>query len=319
MPITQHYPFQLHCKQIIAAFKKAKTSNDAALFLHKSKVRTPLFMAESILRISRTFIHDKEIEEWYELIKKLEDHLGEVDNYITLLADFSKLKGVKSVQLEYISKKLDKSIDKFNKKLSKYDFYIKDLEEMNKGFKINFNDKRIIAKLHEEIKTELKETADFFGRFPEGFDDMELQVHELRRKLRWISIYAAAFDGLIGLKETKEKYKWEKKFITPSVIKNPFNKLPVKKGLTHHISLNKKSFFALSFVIAELGKIKDKGLGIYSLGKSIRKTTGEKEHEAEKLAIKQLQVKYSTTSLLKEAYTLLNSYYGTFKIYETLT
>lgn len=318
MAINQHFPFQLHCKQIIAALKKAKDSDDPALFLQKSKVRTPLFMAESILRISRTFIHDKEIEEWYELIKKLEDHLGEIDNYITLLADFSKLKTVNSLQLEYISKKLDKSIDKFNKKLSKHDFYIKELEEMNKDFKINFNDKRIIAKLHEEIKTELKEAADFFARFPTGFDDMELQVHELRRKLRWVSIYAAAFDGLIVLKETKEKYKWEKKFITPAIVKNPFNKLPLKKGLTHHIAFNKKAFYALSFVIADLGKIKDKGLGIYSLGKSIRKTTGEKEHEAEKLALKQLNVNYTTNTLLKEAHVLMTSYFGTFKIYESL-
>lgn len=318
MAITQHFPFQIHCKQIIVAFKKAKASDDPALFLHKSKVRTPLFMAESILRISNTFISDKEIKEWYDLIKKLEDYLGEIDNYISLLADFSKLKTIKSPQLEYISKKLDKTIDKFNKKLIKNDFFIKELEAMHKDFKTNFNDKRIVTKLHEEIRIELREAADFFARFPKAFDDMELQVHELRRKLRWISIYAAAFDGLIVLKETKEKYKWEKKFITPAVVKNPFNKLPVKKGLTHHISLNKKAFYALSYVIEDLGKIKDRGLDIYSLSKSIRKTTGEKESEAEKLALKQLNVNYTTESLLKEAYVLLTSYFGTFKIHENL-
>ncbi len=318
MPITQHFPFQLHCKQIIAALKKAKNSDDPALFLHKSKLRTPLFMAESILRISNTFISDKEIKEWYDLIKKLEDYLGAIDNYVTLLADFSKLKTVKSPQLEYISKKLDKTIDKLNKKLKKNDFYIKDLEEMNKSFKTNFNDKRIVTKLHEEIRKELKEAAEFFSRFPSGFDDMELQVHELRRKLRWISIYGAAFDGLIAIKETKEKYKWEKKFITPSVIKNPFNKLPLKKYLTHHINLNKKAFYALSFVIDELGKIKDKGLGIYSLEKSIRKTTDGKESDVEKTAIKQLNAKYTTASLLKEAHALLTAYFSTNKIHEFL-
>lgn len=318
MAITQHFPFQLHCKQIIAAFKKAQASDDPALFLHKSKVRTPLFMAESILRISNTFISDKEIKEWYDLIKKLEDYLGEIDNYIALLANFSKLKTIKSAQLEYISKKLDKTIDKFNKKLHKNDFYIKELEAMSKDFKTNFNDKRIVTKLHNEIRIELKEAADFFARFPKAFDDMELQVHELRRKLRWISIYAAAFDGLIVLKETKEKYNWEKKFITPGVIKNPYNKLPVKKGLTHHILLNKKAFYALSYVIEDLGKIKDKGLGIYSLAKSIRKTTSENEMNAEKLAVKQLHVKYTTDTLLKEAYVLLNNYFTTYKIHEIL-
>ncbi|MDP3556288.1 MAG: hypothetical protein Q8T03_02875 [Bacteroidota bacterium] len=275
-------------------------------------------MAESILRASNKLFEDKQIKSWHSTIKKLEDYLGEIENYIEVLANFSKLKTIKVQQLEYISNKLDKAIDKLNKKLSKNDFYLAELERMNKEFKINFNDKAIVLKLQEEIKSELIEACNFFNQFPKGFDDMEEQVHELRRKLRWISIYGESFQGLIVLKDEKTKYVWEKNFITTKEIKSPFNKLPIKKNLSQHILLNKKAFYALSFMISNLGIIKDKGLGLYTLEKSIRKTDTEKGINSSILASKQLDAKFTQESLLKEAHILSNNFFNKHKIHEIL-
>ena len=319
MSAIAHYPFQIYCKQLIVVFKKAKTNANPALFLFKKNTRTQLFMAESILRVSNKLFEDKQIKKWHASIKKLEDYLGEIDYYVTSLADFSKLKTINSLQLQYISKKLDKAIDKLNEKLRKNDFYLTDLVEMNSGFKINFNDNTIVLKLHEEIKSELIEACEFFNQFPKGFTNMEAQVHELRRKLRWVSIYGESFQGLIVVREDKEKYKWEKAFITPNEIKNPYNKLPVKKNLNQYITFNKKAFFALSFVINNLGILKDKGLQLYSLEKSIKKTDTEKGVNASILAIKQLNVNYTKASLLNDAHTLLNTFFNTYKIDKILT
>lgn len=316
-PIT-HYPFQIYCSQLITIFKKAKSNSNPALFLHKNKVRTVIFMAESILRVSNKLFVDKQIKDWHFTVKKLEDYLGEIENYIDVLAEFSKIKTINVQQLEYVSGKLDKSIEKLNKKLIKNNFYLADLDEMNKGFKINFNDKTIVLKLHEEIKSELIEACEFYNQFPKAFTDMESQVHELRRKLRWISIYGESFQGLIVLQDVKEKYVWEKTFITPKEIKNSFNKLPVSKKSSQHISLNKKSFYALSYMISNLGLIKEKGFSLYFLGKSIRKTNTEKGLNSSILASKQLGAKYTEASLLAEAHGLLKAYFNKYKIHELL-
>ena len=318
MANTPHLPFQFYCKQLEVAFKKAKTNSNPAMFLYKTKARGPLFMAESILRVSNKLFEDKEIKEWHATIKKLEDYLGEIDHYLVLSADFAKLKTINIQQLEYVSKKRDKAIDKLNEKLHKHDFYLSDLKEMGHGFKINFNEKKLISKLHEEIRSEMKESCDFFDQYPKAFDDMEEQVHEIRRKLRWISIYGESFQGLIVLKDPKQKYAWEKQFVTKHEIESPFNKLPVKKNLVDHIYLNKKAFYALSFVIENVGKIKDKGLALESLEKSIRKTSDKKGVDCAKLASKQLNAKYTCDSLLKEAHTLLKTYYKKYKIHEIL-
>ena len=319
MATTAHLPFQQYCKQLTAIYKKAKTQSNPALFLYKNKARTILFMMESVLRISNKLFEDKEITEWRDTVKKMEDALGEIDVYIVLLSDFSKLETVKVQQLEYISHKLDKSVDKFNKKLSKHDFYMEDIKKMSAGFKINFNDKNMVLQLHEEIRSELKESYDFFNRFPKGFTDMEDQVHELRRKLRWISIYGESFQGLIALNPTKETYKWEKEFITKEELKNPFNKLPVKKNLNQYILFNKKAFYAMSFVIGNLGVIKDNCFRLMYLEKSIHKTSTEKGVNSYILAHKQLNVKYTHASLLKEAHVLLKLYFNKYKIHEILT
>ena len=319
MAPVAHFPFQLYCKQLITLFKKAKTNSNPALFLYKNNARKVLFMAESILRASNKLFEDGDIKDWHATIKKLENYLGAIDEYYTLLAEISKLKTVSLQQLEYISGKLNKATEKLNEKLRKRDFYFTDINEMSTGFKINFNDKAIVLKLQEEIKSELFEAGEFFNQFAKGFNDMESQVHELRRKLRWISIYGESFDGLMVLQDTKEKYRWEKEFITKVQIQNPFNKLPVKKNLSQYISINKKAFYALSFVIENLGKIKDKSFELYYLDKSIRKTTSEKGVNSALLAAKQLNAKYTQASLLKDAHALLNDFFTKYKIHQTLT
>jgi hypothetical protein len=313
-----HFPFQLYCKQLIAVFKKAKTNSNPALFLYKNNARKILFMAESILRASNKLFEDKEIKEWHATIKKLENYLGDIDSYFVLLSTVSKIKTVNLQQLEYISHKLDKAVEKLNGKLQKNDFYFTEIIEMNLGFKINFNDKKIVSKLHEEIKSELFEACEFFNQFEKGFDDMESEVHELRRKLRWISIYGESFQGLMLLQDGKEKYKWEKEFITKTEVQNPFNTLPVKKNLTEYILLNKRAFYALSFVIRNLGIIKEKSYTLYYLDKSIRKTTIDLNVNSSLLAAKQLNAKYNQESLLKDAHILLNSYFNKYKIHQTL-
>lgn len=109
------------------------------------------------------------------------------------------------------------------------------------------------TKLLELIQTEVGKCAEFFYSHEE-FTDMEAHVHEMRRKLRWISIYAQSLSGLVALYNPRRDYGWESKFITQAEIKSPFNKLPAGDP---KIFMAKKPFLALSFLIRRLGEIKD--------------------------------------------------------------
>ena len=52
---------------------------------------------------------------------------------------------------------------------------------------------------------------------------------------------------------------------TSEIINSPYNQFQPSKGLSSHLRLRKQHFLSLSWMIAELGKIKDKGLPIESL------------------------------------------------------
>lgn len=314
--MKQDNVYQVHLNQLVKLLHESKKKENPGYWLHINKARTSLFMLESIARIMYKATNDSFAKEWYKLFKKLEDRLGEIDYYDAFVRQFKGNKEIKKEQLDYLTDKLDKVVNKFNHRLHKEHYYLDQLEEFSKKDKTTFNDKKLLISLHEQIKTELLLAEEFFSQYPNGFTDIENHVHALRRKLRWISIYGASLGGIVVLKQTKHKYKWEKEFITKEEISSPYNKLPVKKGWKYYIELNKKAFYALSHVISELGKIKDKGLAIELLAKTIHKTgvfPGDERPGA--IAQKQLKQKENVSQLLKQAYDLLYHFFVENKIH----
>ncbi|MEO8853676.1 MAG: hypothetical protein ABI359_07855, partial [Ginsengibacter sp.] len=109
------------------------------------------------------------------------------------------------------------------------------------------------------------------------FSDIEKDVHELRRELRWLSIYPQAFQGLIQLQPGDDILDYLKNYLTPKIINSPYNKMPDGSGLEVHIMLHQNYYYALSWMIAELGKLKDNGLKIELLEESISEVYKTKE------------------------------------------
>ena len=313
-----HLPLQMYSKQLLELFQQAITQKDPAYFLYKKNARTPLFKLESLLRILSKTFNDKDIEKNRLKIKKLEDCLGRIDDYDALLKLFQKNNSVKKEEVNYFEYKRNKALEKLNKELRKKEFYQDLFNRLNTKFKIDFNEKELMLKLEDDLKREMKECFNFFSEFPSRFDSMEGEVHELRRKLRWLSIYGESLQGLIVLKDNLKKYTWEKFFITKAEIDSKYNKLPVNKKLKRHIEFNKKVFLAISFVITKLGRIKDEGLAMEALIKSVRKTSDMDSSEATDLVIKQLKPKYSQEQLLAEAHALLTDFFVKYKIHELL-
>lgn len=307
-------PLQNQSRHILEFFQKSASQENPAWFLYKHKVRTPLFMAESITRILTEITEEKYLSKASKKIKKLEDTLGAIEDYDTLAIFFSKNKKIKKEQVDYFKNKLEKAQKKLNKKLIEKEFY-QELFQSLSSSKLNLNTKEQVEKFKKQIAKELKECYTFFTSHKTGFSSMEEEVHEIRRKLRWISIYTQSLDGLISLDKDTKKYPWEKKFISDAEKKSPYNKLPIHKDLEAYIHFNQKAFLALSFVIAKLGDIKDKGLRWENLAETLEKN-GHKS--AMNLTAKQLNLTYSEEDLFKEAHALLNDYFVTYKIHELL-
>jgi hypothetical protein len=311
-------PLQIYCKQLIELFKKAQSTKNPSLYLYKINVRTPLFMSESLTRILLSLSANPNFEKWYKEFKKLEDRMGEIDYYDAALKQFSKNKLIEKESLAYLLKKKNKLVDKLNKKLIEKEFYLPLFNQVLLAKELNLNDKLIIREIRKHINHELENISEFFSQFHESFDNMELQVHELRRKLRWISIYAQSLNGIVVLKSVKGKCDWEKEFITPAERTSPYNNLVVVKNLKDYIYFNNKAFYALSNIIKRLGEIKDVGLNILLLEKCIRKTHAEKIENVRVKAQEQLKLNTSEHDLLNEAHKVLLLFLKKYRIHDEL-
>ena len=116
------------------------------------------------------------------------------------------------------------------------------------------------------------------------FKDIETDVHELRRKLRWPSIYPQALRGLIQFKEDNASQDFLNKYLTPEIVNSPYNVMPEGNALQDHILINKNYFYALSWMIDALGTLKDNGLTVMALEESLRSVYNIPSPEAEQLA-----------------------------------
>ncbi|MDX2172504.1 MAG: hypothetical protein SFY56_05245 [Bacteroidota bacterium] len=311
-------PLQIYSNQLLLLFQKAKTSKNPALYLYSKNARTPLFMVESLTRILLELSANPNFEKWHKVFKKLEDSIGEIDYYDAALKNFSSNKLIEKKSLEYLLKKKNKLVDKFNKKLIEKEFYLPVFNQALLANELNLNDKLIVGEIKKHIVSQIENISEFFSQFHDSFDNMELQVHELRRKLRWISIYAQSLNGIIVLKSIKEKYEWEKEFVTPAEKKSLYNNLTVAKNLNNYIYFNNKAFYALSNIIRRLGEIKDVGLNILLLEKCIRKTHTEKIENIRQKAQEQLKSNASEQDLLNEAHKILLLFIKKYRIPEEL-
>jgi hypothetical protein len=125
----------------------------------------------------------------------------------------------------------------------------------------------------DEIKTMVAETG---GRFTE----MENQLHEFRRDLRWLSIYPQALRGMIQLTKTDLADDRTQKYLVDEIVHSKYNVMPDAGENEWFLLLEKNYFFDLSWVIAETGKLKDDGLQFFAVTEALQQTEGLNHHDA---------------------------------------
>ncbi|MEN9800772.1 MAG: hypothetical protein RL653_4469 [Pseudomonadota bacterium] len=250
--------------------------------LHAAKGRGPLFMLEGLSRIALGTGGDEAVfGQVLAQVKVLEDGLGEVDFWWAFLESFEKM-GL-PVQLQawaethhaHACGKLEGALEAGGWVEHRH------LPEGTKALRV-----RTLGRLLEDqdwpgAKKERRKLAAFIGkklrRVHEAaqqldMNDLEHGLHELRRKLRWFSIYAACLEGAVTLDKKAAPPKGWGRYMAPEVVNNPFNQLPAAPGGVDPVLFPAPLFYALSWMIAELGAVKDRAQLTETVDAGIRVT-----------------------------------------------
>jgi len=271
--------FEYYLNQLQALISTAAKQKNPALWLYRNNTRTTLFMLEALAKLYAELHNKKRFIKIKEHFKLLEDTLGAIDYYDSMAKYLAGLKGIPSVVLNYLQGESREKIQSLNELLVENDW-------------LSTGDNRIV-KIHKKLSKadwlkegdEIKAIEEFYGQAiyeisefiqTRGFhfSNLETDVHELRRKLRWLSIYPQALRGCIQLGTNKLIPAHLKKYLTKEITTSSFNIMPDAGSSSHVLLLEQNYFYALSWMIAELGRLKDSGLQVIAVKEALQQTAG---------------------------------------------
>lgn len=309
--------FEYFFGQLQTLLTKAAKQKNPALWLYQQNARTPLFMLEGLAKMYSGIHNKKKFSKIKEHFKLLEDALGSIDYYDAFAKQFAANKNIPASITAYLQAQTREKIQQLNELLTEKGWLGENADRIAK----------IKKKLNEadwlKPAEEVTEMQEFYGEavyeiiaFTRAtkfhFDNVEADVHELRRKLRWLSIYPQALQGCIQLsKEKKPASKTLAKYLVKDIVNSPFNKMPDAGSNTHFLLLNQNSFYALSWMIAELGRLKDSGLGIIAIKEALQQTAATSDEAAYKKAYQLLGNKQPKIQpLLDKAESICKSFFA---------
>lgn len=307
--------FEFFLQQLEALIIKADKQKNPALFLYQHDARTPLFMLEGLCKMYAELHNKKKFSKLKEHFKVLEDALGAIDYYDAIAKNLSKNKKIPAKVLQYLQAQTREKIQHLNDLLAEKKWVDSSNERILKIRK-KLAEADWLAEEKETVAIgsfyhkAIKSIIDFTKSTAYHFDNMEKDVHELRRKLRWLSIYPRALQGSIQLADNNKKTKQLSKYLTREIVDSPFNKMPDAGDNKHFLLLDKKYFLALSWMIDALGKLKDSGLLIIAISEALQQTENATEAVATKKTYQYLGSKQiKLPALLDKAEAISKAYF----------
>lgn len=230
------------------------------------ELRSALFMTQGLARLYvQMYKQTKLFTQIIKHCKKLEDAIGAVDHFHCLTEDLATLNYPSSIIVHY-----NEELIKAEKKLYKLYFKkgwstLKKTDKWsNKLLKFEWHSSEEDLHILKDVyQSEIKEVEEFLNGLDDPLSEMEHEVHELRRKLRWLSIYAQCTKGAFKTTNNSTRKKYLETYHSPDIVSSPFTKINTSKSSEHTIVLSHPDFIALSWTIKQLGDIKDKGLVFY--------------------------------------------------------
>jgi hypothetical protein len=307
--------FGYYLAQLQTLLIKAAKQKNPALWLYQNNMRTPLFMLEALAKMYIGIHNKKKFTKLKEYFKLLEDVLGAIDYYDSFAKEFGKNKSIPAAVVNYLQAQTREKIQSMNELLVEHNWLGDDADRIKKIQKKLqeadwLKEEQEIKEINEFYGKAIYEIAEFINDPKFHFDNVEADVHELRRKLRWLSIYPQALRGCIQLSKAKTTAKHLAKYCTKEIVNSPFNKMPQAGDCRYFLLLNQNYFYALSWMIAELGKLKDSGLKIIAIKEALQQTSSVSDEEAYKKAYQLLGSKQpKLPQLLKNAAAICNTYF----------
>jgi len=267
--------FTFYLQQTRELLEKARNEKDPAIWLFRNNARTPFFMLEALSRLYSCLHDRKQFDKLRSRFKLIEDGLGQIDYYNSLTVALASNKKIPAACKDHLKRKMEEAASHLNVILLKEGWLTDNHKRIRKitrklekaGW---LKPEKEVMKIAEFYKNAIDSMTDFVSKSKYLFDNVEEDVHELRRKLRWLSIYPQAMKGVFQFDASSPAPAYLNKYMTTEITESPFNKLPPPGNNTSFVILNKKYFFALSWMIARLGEIKDEGLLITGLAEAIK-------------------------------------------------
>ncbi len=307
--------FDYFLNQLQPILTEATKQKNPALWLYRNNARTPLFMLESLAIMYNGFHNAKKIAKIKDHFKLLEDTLGAIDYYDTATKDLATNKQIPISIINYLQAQSREKIQSLNEMLAEKDWLlpvnnriIKIRKKLEKADWLTEADE--VKRMNEFYGESIYEIVAFAQSINFLFSDMEGEVHELRRKLRWLSIYPQAIRGAIQFGKSKTLPKYLAKYSTKEIVTSPYNKMPDAGDAKCFLLLNQAYFYALSWMIAALGTIKDDGLRFIAVKEALQQTEGLTDVAANKKAIQFLGKKQpKMEELLEKASDICKTYF----------
>ena len=118
-------------------------------------------------------------------------------------------------------------------------------------------DRKDRKKVARFLADELREIEEQCESGTLNLRDLEGGLHELRRRLRWPSVYAAALNGLVVIGPQRAAAPGLSHYLTAAVTESRHAHLAHHKRVAQPLTINYAYWMALSWLIQELGRIKD--------------------------------------------------------------
>ncbi len=277
--------FEFYLVKLEALLLQSSKEKNPALWLYTNGVRTPLFMLEGLAKLYAGIHNRKRFEKLKLHFKLLEDTLGAIDYYDCFAKEFVSNAAVPTAVTEYIQAQSREKIQRLNDLLIE-NKWIGDRANRIEKIRNKLSDadwkepKDELKAIFDFYKTSISAIKEFMFAATDGFTEIESQVHALRRKLRWLSIYPQALQGVVQLNSSVVTRDAVLKYLTPEIVNSPYNKMPDQGDNSYTLLLEKNYFLSLSWIISELGKLKDNGLRLLIVVEALQQTEGLSHYDA---------------------------------------
>jgi hypothetical protein len=307
--------FEFYLVKLEELLLQSAKEKNPALSLYINGARTPLFMLEGLAKLYGGFQNKKKFIKLKDHFKLLEDTLGAIDYYDSFAKEFVTNPSIPGNITEYVQAQAREKTQRLN------DILIEDKWIGDNASRIKKIRKKISEADWLEPKEELKAIFNFYKSsialikkfmfaLGDSFTEIESQVHAIRRKLRWLSIYPQALQGVVQFNSSNVVNENVLKYLTPGIVNSPFNKMPLEGGNLYFLLVEKNYFLALSWIISELGELKDKGLRILIIVEALEQTEGLDREAAIEKTYSILDDKESLENIMADATSICRTYFS---------